>query len=118
MKWKVYFSDGATISSNEATAFTIVRRVGIQAIIQEDPTHGWVVLTGYDYYMWDRRGGKAKWFKGNDPGWYQYITQPGEKCVLLGEYIDTAAYNKILEQANKDLIFASKTGFAADERKP
>jgi hypothetical protein len=118
MRWKVFYSDGKTISSEDCTPFSIERRVNVQVIIQEDPNHGWVALTGYDYYMWDARGGRAKWFKGNDPGWFQYITSPGSKCVLLGEFIDTKAYNEIFEIARKDMLFQKKTGFANDERKP
>jgi hypothetical protein len=116
--WKVYYSDGTTICSEDCTPFAIIRRIGVQVIIQGDPDHGWVSLTGYDYYMWDARGGKAKWFRGNEPGWFQYITQPGSKCVLLGEYIDNKAYGKVVELAHKDRIFLNKTGFANDERRP
>ncbi len=118
MKWKVYYSDGRTVSSENCTAFAIERRVGIQVIIQEDPDHGWVALSGYDYYMWDARGGIPQWFKGDRPGFFQYMTQPGSKCILLGEFIDKRAFNKVSEQAQKDRMFLNKTGFAANEIRP
>lgn len=116
--WTIYYSDGSTITSNDATPASITRRVGVQAIVQEDAEKGWIIVCGYDYFMWDARGGKAKWFKGDDVGFYQYITQPGSKYILLGEWVDDAAYRAILQRANEDRAYANKTGYAPWERMP
>jgi hypothetical protein len=118
MNWKIYYSDGTVISSDDATAFSLERRTGIQAIIQSDNDRGWIALSGDDYYMWDDRGGGAKWFKGDNVGFFQYIIQPGSKAVLLGEFVDTIVYRRILERANKDRTFVSKTGWSNLERQP
>ena len=118
MKWNIYYSDGTTLSSEAATPSSIVKRVGVQVIIQEDNEKGWIAVSGYDYFMWDARGGDAKWFRGDDAGLFQYLTQPGSKFVLLGEWVDDVAYREILQRANKDRTFANKSGFAPWERKP
>ena len=68
--------------------------------------------------MWDTRGGAAQWFKGNEPGWFQYIIQPGSKCVLLGEYINKKSFSEIFELARNDPDFKPKSGFASDEKRP
>ena len=72
--WTIYYPDGTTINSNAATPSSITRRTGIQVIIQEDAEKGWLALPPYDYYMWDDRGNGAKWFPGDQVGFFQYIT--------------------------------------------
>jgi hypothetical protein len=118
VKWKIYYSDGKTISSEDATPFSIERRVGVQVIVQEDPEKGWLALPPYDYYMFGARGGAPKWFPGDQVGLFQYITQPGSKCILLGEWVDDIIYRKILNRATEDRMFACKTGYAPWERQP
>ena len=118
MRWRVYYSDGSTICSEDATPSSLARRVGIQAIVQEDPEKGWIILCGYDYFVWDARGGPPKWFRSDEGGFFQYITQPGSKHILLGEWIDDLAYREVLNRANADRTFAAKTGYTPWERKP
>lgn len=118
VKWKIYYSDGSTFSSEDATPFSLERRVGVQVIIQEHLDKGWIALSGYDYFMWDDKGAGAKWWKGDEAGFFQYITQPGSKCILLGEWVDDVVYNKILERAQKDRMFCNKTGYKNYERQP
>lgn len=115
--WKIYYSDGSTISSEDATPSSIIKRTGVQVIIQENSEKGWVAVCGYDYFMWDDRGAGAKWFRGDDGGFFQYITQPGSKHILLGEWVDDVVYREILNRANEDRMFANKTGCAPWERK-
>ena len=88
MSWKVYYSDDTTISSEEATPFNIDRRGDVQVIVQESDDHNWVTLSGWDYYMWDDRGGGAEWFGGDREGLSSYIRKPGYKGVLIGDFID------------------------------
>jgi hypothetical protein len=118
LKWRVYYSNGSVISSEDCSPFELTPRVGVQVILQEKPDIGWVALSGYDYFMWDDRGGGPKWFRGDEAGFFQYITQPGEKCVLLGEWVDDEVYGEILREANKDReFFNKKTGWSPHERK-
>ena len=118
MDWQIYYSDGSVISSDEATPYNLIQRVDVQVIIQEHPDKGWIGLSGYDYFMWDDRGGGFKWFRGDLFGLYHYLTTPGKKAVLLGTWVDDEVYNGIMEQVQKDRIFLNKTGKAKREREP
>ena len=118
MNWQIYYSDGTIINSENVTPSSIVKRTGVQVIIQKDREKGWLAVCGYDFFMWDDRGNGAKWFRGDYAGLFQYITQPGSKYILLGEWVDDVVYREILQRVNKDRAFASKTGYAPWERKP
>ena len=116
MKWKIFYSDGTAISSQDATPFSIIERANVQVIIQESSDHNWLTLSGYDYYMWDDRGGGDKWFGGDGEGLSSYIRKPGYKCVLIGDFIDKKLFRKIYNQARSE--FGNKESFASGERKP
>ena len=114
--WKVYYSDGTTTSSENATPFNIKHRDDVQVIIQESDDHNWLTLSGYDYYMWDNRGGGEKWFGGDREGLSSYHRKPGYKCVLIGDFIDKKLFKKIYNQARSE--FGNKESFASGERRP
>ena len=113
MKWRVYYSDGSTISSEDTTPQAIECRTGVQVIVQESDDMKWKTLCATDYYVWDARGGKAKWFKATESGFHQYLMQPGCKCVLFGYEIERKVYNDIFNRARKE--FGEKDGFTRDE---
>ena len=111
------YSDGKTISSQDATPFSITRREDVQVIIQPSDEHNWVTLTGTDYYVWDDRGKGAKWWGVNDrSGLDWYFRKPGYKCVLFGTWIETEDFRRIFNQARER--WGNKEVFANDERKP
>ena len=119
MNWKVYYSDDSTISSENATPFSIEKRADVQVIVQESADHKWVTLSGYDFYMWDARGGKARWWGGDHFGFNHYLLQPGSKCVLFGTHIDNNRFREIFDVARDDIMFLQSKGiFAKDERHP
>jgi len=115
----VYYSDGKTVSSEDATPFSIKRRADVQVIIQASKDHKWVTLSGYDYYVWDDRGGGAKWFGVDIFGLHHYLLHPGYKCVLFGVVIDKDRFREIFDIARNDMMFLqSKEIFAKDEKQP
>jgi hypothetical protein len=116
VNWKVYYSNETTISSEEATPFSIEKRDGVQVIVQGSEEHKWRTLSDYDYYMWDARGGDARWFGGDREGLSTYLRQPGHKCVLIGEFIDDKLFRKIFDKAREEL--GNKEAFTRDERHP
>lgn len=121
MIWKVYYSDGSAISSEDATPFSIEygKRADVQVIIQESSDHKWVTLSGYDYYIWDDRGGGAKWFGVDIFGLHHYFLYPGSKCVLFGTMIDKNRFREIFNRAREDMMFLQpKEIYAKDERHP
>lgn len=124
MKWKIYYSDHSeehdtSISSEYAAPFSIERRADVQVIILESSDHKWITLSGYDYYIWDDKGGGARWWGVDIFGKHHYELQPGYKCTIFGTIIDKYRFREIFDLARKDIMFLQpKEIFARDERKP
>ena len=116
MSWKVYYSDGKTISSQDATPLSIVRRADVQVIIQESADHHWLTTSGSDYYLWDCHGEETKWWGVDIFGLHHYLLQPGSKCVLFGTMIDKKTFKEIFDRARNE--FGNKEAFAVGERHP
>lgn len=116
MKWAVYYSDGSRISDEDTTPYNIEKRVDVQVIVQISHDHNWVTLSGHDFYCWDDRGGRPRWYKATKSGLDQYLMRPGFKCVLFGYEIDKQKFNEIFDKARKD--FGEKLGFESNERQP
>lgn len=116
--WVVYYSDDTTISSEDATPISIEHRADVQVIIQESADHGWVTVCGDHFYVWDDRGGGAKWWGVDRFGFDHYLLQPGSKCVLFGTSIDNERFAEIFERARQDLHFNLKETFRRRERRP
>ena len=116
MSWKVYYSGGYSISSEDATPISITYRLGIQVITQDSADHNWVTLSGYDYYVWNTCGEETKWWGVDIFGLHHYLLQPGSKCVLFGTMIDRKTFRKIFDRARSE--FGNKEAFANDERHP
>ena len=116
MKWKVFYSDKTTISSEDVTPFGIGRRADVQVIAQESADHNWVTLCGYDYYVWDCRGEETKWWGADQFGLYHYLQQPGFGCVLFGTFIDDKTFREVFDLARNE--FGNKEIYASKERHP
>lgn len=114
--WRIYYTDNDVLASSYATPFNITRRADVQVIVQENKDSNWVTLSGYDYYMWDDRGGGFRWFGGDQFGLYHYLLQPGEKCVLFGTHIDNDRFREIFDRARAEM--GEKTTFKREERRP
>lgn len=124
LKWKIYYSDHAkdhdtSVSSEQATPFSITRRADVQVIVFESHDHKWRTLSGYDYYYWDSKEREARWWGVDIFGLHHYLLQPGHKCVLFGTIIDKDRFNEIFNMAREDMLFLQpKVIFANDERQP
>ena len=114
--FSVYYTDGSVIKGNESGPFEIERRADVQVITQPDNDHRWVTLSGYDYYIWDDRGGGHQWFGVDLFGLHHYLLQPGEKCVLFGVMIDRGRFREIFDKARAEM--GEKTGYTVTERRP
>jgi hypothetical protein len=114
--WKVYYSDGSAIGSDEISPFKIERRADIQVIVQESTEHNWITTCAYDFYLWDTKGKETRWWGADQFGFYHYMLQPGEKCVLFGTMLDKETYRKIFNQAREE--FGNKEIFTDSELRP
>ena len=116
MSWAIYYSDKTTISSEDATPFSIEHRTDVQVIIQDSHDHNWVTLSGYDYYVWDIHGDETKWWGVDKFGLHHYWLQPGCRCILLGTWTNKKNFREILDRARAE--FGDKPVFERSERKP
>lgn len=119
--WAIYYSshdysEHIRITSEDFTPIAISKRSGVQVIMRQNSDHNWVTLSGYDFYMWDSRGGKPRWWGGDWIGFQNYLLSPGNKCVLFGEYIEDWLFREIFNKAREE--FGHKTGYLKNERKP
>jgi len=116
MKWVVYYSDDMTISSEDATPWSIERRADVQVIIQGGGRKSWVTVCGDHFYVWDDRGSGPKWWGVDRFGFDHYLLQPGYKCVLFGTSIDNDRFREIFNRAYNEM--GEKHTFDRKERKP
>lgn len=116
MRWKIYYSDDEVVTSEQATPFSLLRRADVQIIVQDSKDHNWVTRSGHDFYVWDERGGGAKWFNATYSGLMQYLMKPGSKCVLFGYEIDKEKFREIFDRAREEM--GVKESFETDERHP
>lgn len=110
MKFKVYYSNGTTCSSDEYTPETLPAR-DVQVIVQDDPDVGWATTHTRDYYLW--RDGR--WVGADIFGLWDYLSRPGWKRVLFGRTLLRDEFNEVYQRAKADKNFASKHGFLPGE---
>jgi hypothetical protein len=123
MTWKIYYGDGSTFRyaatdmHPEVDYAELAPTRNVQAIVQEDPDVGWVILSTHDYYWWE----KGRWFGGDYTGMLLYLMGDerdgrGWKKVLFGRTLPHDEYKAVYERAKAD--WGEKQGFKRGERKP
>lgn len=118
IKWKIFYSDGATFSSKDGGPELAPAR-GVQVIALSDPDHGWSTQSGADYYVWEDRGDGHRWWGIiNDMALGVYLDSPGWKKILIGHSIPSQVFSEIFARAQADPDFGSKTGFRRREARP
>lgn len=108
--WRIYYGDGSTYDGPVEDA----PARNVQIIAQADPDHGWIALSGTDYYIW--RG--DRWFGVNADALYDYLIDPGWKKVLFGRMLSSAEYNAVWQRLAADTDLPQKTGSPQGERSP
>lgn len=119
--WKIYYSDDTSITSYDATPYSLKKRNGIQVIVQDThPEVGWHTVCGDHFYVWDNRGSGFSWWGVDNFGLYDYLLQSGHKYVLFGESIDNTKFREIFNRAKEDmeLFGKEKVGFTRSEVQP
>jgi hypothetical protein len=114
MTWQIYYGDGSTFGGGfpQSDPEEAPTR-NVQAIVQEDPDVGWVILSTHDYYVWR----DDRWFACNGfDGLADYLMSDGWKKVLFGRTLPHDEYKAVYERAKAD--WGEKKGFKRGERKP
>lgn len=116
-RWKAYYSDGSTFSSNDGTPWQ-APRYGVQVIVCEwsgsranrrvlgpvdKPNAKARYAFGCSYYCWVASEGH--WLNKDLMAMVRYLEKEPLPCVLMGEYINEDLHGQILTQAvNDDFI--------------
>jgi len=116
MNWRIYYADGSTYSDQDGAPEDAPAR-DVQVVVISDRNHGWMTQALTDYYVWDDRGGGLRWWGVDLFGLYDYLIEPGYKCVLFGRTIAKQDFNEIFERACADKDFPKKTSYANGEYK-
>jgi len=110
MTWRIYYGNNTIYEGSVEDA----PARDVQVIAQSSPEHGWLAVSGRDYYVW--RDGL--WFGVDKFGLYDYLIEPGWKRVLFGRTLTTEEYNRIWQQMMNDPELPTKTGGTKGERRP
>lgn len=98
MKWRVYYSDGGTVDSDQVE---VENTPGdrVQAILWwNEQKRAWLTIQKYDRYVWKF----DRWFgcEASDVG--PYLLRPGWKKVLYGEYLPDSMFDAIMRRVQAD----------------
>lgn len=121
MKWKIYYTDGSTIDSDQTSpeCIDMPYRRGVQVVAQTDKRVGWATQSGDDFYVWDDRGTGHRWWGVDKFGLHDYFLQAGWKCVLFGISTENDTFFELLDKARNDPFFREpKSGYRHEERRP
>ena len=127
MKWKLYYSDGATFGSAEGS-WQDAPIWGVQFLLTEDRQHGRYVDFGHDFYVW-WPGSEKPW--GVDLiGLLDYLRATNDEqahlrlCeidfdelwgVKYGRLIGRAEFEAMHTLANNDPDFPARTAYQPEE---
>lgn len=105
MAWRIYYSDGSVITSEDkAVAALCYKEISeVQVILQQHANGDWYSEYLADYYVWDAREEEIpRWWGVDFGGLMVYLLQPGWKKILLGERLKAEVYDRIMAQVATD----------------
>lgn len=108
MRWRVYYSDGATFSEDDGEPEEAPAR-GVVAIACWDREHGRQVIAEFDFYWWSGDP-DCCWYGGDVFGLWDHLSGPGWKRVLFGRSVPTARFREVMGRATSDPGLPVKTG--------
>lgn len=95
MRWRVYYGDGSTASSEDVGPFSICPN-NVQVVVAEN-NNGLSVMQGKDYFYWSDKMG---WCPCDTGGLWDYLLiGTGPKYVLHGRSIRDEDYWNIVSRA-------------------
>lgn len=105
-RWKIYYSNGETVSGSSLKEAEDAPGYGLICVVQDDPAIGRNIVSRWDYYMLHKPSGE---FWGGDlvGTLHNFAEQPSEFGALkIGQMVSREDYQRILGIAIKDPEFA------------
>jgi hypothetical protein len=115
MQWKIWYDNGATFTSEDGGPQEAPRR-GVQLVSVADPTFGRVICRDNDFYIWKEYDDRPSWQGVDHAGLYDYLFEPGWKCVLFGRTIGNQEFRSLVTKAINDPDLPQKSGWFKGER--
>ena len=114
MRWRVYYADGATFSSDDGDP-PDAPGYGVQAVCQPEPDVGLETLHAFDYYIYMR--GQWRGLCGHD-GLVDHLTAHAVEvdAVLAGRQVPRQDYQDVMRRALHDPDFPRKSAKHDGER--
>ena len=109
MRWKIYFVDGDTFSSEDGSPNEAPLK-GVAVITVEDGRCGRRVLKYCDWYRYDHD--YDRWFDCTEFDVLLHLTRHGSVVARRGQYMADDAFEKILIAAHDDPFIKA---FSPDE---
>ena len=92
IQWAIYYDDGLKFTSDDGPALH-APRTGVQIIAQADPSMGWELLSGADYF----------YFEPETRGWYiadlftvfDVLIRSKQPLILFGRMVSEECFREI-----------------------
>lgn len=65
----------------------------VQIIVQYDPNKGWITLTEYPFFIWEKRDDVLRWWCASPSGLENYVRKPGLKIYTINEWIGDKTFH-------------------------
>ena len=114
MRWKIYYVDGSTFSSQDGGPED-APGWGVAAIAQEDEIVDTQIHHLRDFYCFAVEFGG--WAGLDHYGFAQYLSRPGFKIVKLGDFMPTKSYRDLITTIRDDPLLPAKNTRYEWERK-
>ena len=115
MKWKIFYPDGASYSSDDGDPALAPKR-GVQAIAVTDSMIGRRIERSENFYIWTPANGG--WRGADKFGLFDYLIDPGYKIVLFGRTLSEDEYRKIWDRVSNDSDLPPRSAVSSSERMP
>jgi hypothetical protein len=97
VNWIIFYSDGTRVSNEEMNVGE-VKSCEVQAILWWSEDKSWLIIQGYEYYIWKYN----RWYGAELGGKEHYLMQPGWKKVLYGDWIPDDRFEAIIQEAKRE----------------
>jgi len=105
--WCIYYEDGKTFCFSEGCPWD-APRVGVEAIITEEPDGRFVMLSQADYYYFEPERVDAGWWHADQFGVFDHLQRAARPLVLFGRNIKDKHFSEIEKRALEDLAALNK----------